>query len=149
MPAKKEKVSQSVEEVALSGFDYVNKKEQIKLIEKEIAKIRPSLESYLSVEGKTLEGGSILAVIPYADKEVHLRNTLRESNVLLPEAIDVLKKSGLKECIEKVEVVRDDIIARKYDAGEISDDVMKQLYKVKGSYAFSVTVKNRFDEAGA
>lgn len=51
---------------------------------------------------------------------------------------------GLKDCIESVEVVRDDILSEMILRGELPDEVVQRLYEEKVSNAFSVDVKQRF-----
>lgn len=147
MPKKIKTTSElSNESLALKGIEYFNKKEAIKELEAQCKECRKPLENFIDTDGRTLDSGSRLAVIPYADVEVHLRKTLRVGKVLLPEAIDVLREAGLDECIEDVPTIREDVLERLYDAGKVSDDILKAIYKEKPSYAFSVDVKNAIHE---
>ena len=143
--AKKETPALSNEQLALSGFDFFNKKAAIKELEAQCKEIRKPLEDAVLLSGHTTDKGSKILVIPHADKEVHLKETLRVGVTLLPEAIDVLKKNGLDECIESIEVVREDVLERLHSSGKVSDEILKQVYAEKTSYAFSVDVKERFD----
>lgn len=145
MPVKKKPVETN-DTIALQGIDYFNKKEQIKLLDKDCKVLRGPLEDYLDTNGKTLESGHKVSVIPYADAVVTLKKTLRSGKVLLPEAIDVLTKNGLGECIENIPTVREDRIEALYNAGKISDEILKQIYTNKDTYAFSVDVKQKFSD---
>ena len=131
MPVKKEKSTQSVKDLALLGINYANNKKEIK-----------HLESYLEEEGHVLESGSKLAILPYVDVEVHLKKTLRTGKVLLPEAMEVLEKNGLSECIENVPTIREDVIEALYYEGKITDELLMKIYKSKPTFAFSVEVKH-------
>lgn len=137
----------SNEELALKGIEYVNKKEVIKELDLQCKECRKPLEEAISSCGRTLESGSRLLVIPHADIDVHLKQTLRVGKVLLPEAMDVLTKNGLSECIENVPTIREDVLERMYLDGKVSDEILKKLYVEKSTYAFSVELKERFGDA--
>ena len=135
----------SNEELALKGMEFYNKKLAIKELETQCKEIRGPLEEAAKTSGAETDKGSKILVLPLADKEVHLKETLRVGKILLPEAIDILKENGLEECIENVPTIREDVLERMYDAGKVSEDVLKKIYSTKESYAFSVDVKDRFD----
>lgn len=137
----------SNEEIALRGIEYANKKDAIKELELQCKECRKPLEAYIDAEGRTLETGSRLAVIPHADVDVYLKKTLRVGKQLLPEAIDILRAYKLDECIEEIPTVREDVIERLYIEGKISDDILKKIYQDKSSYAFSVELKSRMSDA--
>lgn len=149
MPIKRKKsfAELSNEDIALKGIEYANKKEAIKELESQCKECRKPLEAYIDSNGKTLESGSRLAVIPHADVDVYLKKTLRVSKVLLPEAIDVLRENGLEECIEEVPTIREDVLESLYLNGKVSDEILKKVFQQKSSYAFSVELKNRFPDA--
>jgi len=137
--------SLSNEELALKGMEFYNKKLAIKELETQCKEIRGPLEEAAKTSGAETDKGSKILVLPLADKEVHLKETLRVGKILLPEAIDVLKENGLEECIENVPTVREDVLERLYDAGKVSDEVLSKIYSTKESFAFSVDIKDRFD----
>ena len=146
-PKKKSFEELSNEEIALRGIEYANKKGAIKELEAQCKECRKPLEAYVDSEGRVLESGSKLAVLTHADVDVHLKKTLRVGKELLPEAIDVLRKNGLDECIEEIPTVREDVIERLYSEGKISNDLLKAIYQDKSTYAFSVEIKNRMKDA--
>lgn len=143
--AKKSATPLDNEQLALQGLEFYNKKAAIKELESQCKTIRQPLEDAVMTSGRETDKGSKVLVIPFADKDVHLKETLRVGKILLPEAIDVLKENGLEECIENVPTVREDVLERLYDAGKVSDEVLKKIYAEKSSYAFSVDVKDRMD----
>lgn len=143
--AKKSATPLDNEQLALQGLEFYNKKATIKELEGQCKTIRQPLEDAVMSGGRETDKGSKVLVIPFADKDVHLKETLRVGKILLPEAIDVLKENGLEECIENVPTVREDVLERLYDAGKVSDEVLKKIYAEKSSYAFSVDVKDRMD----
>ena len=143
--AKKSATPLDNEQLALQGLEFYNKKTAIKELEGQCKVIRQPLEDAVMSSGRETDKGSKVLVIPFADKDVHLKETLRVGKVLLPEAIDVLKENGLEECIENVPTIREDVLERLYDAGKVSDEVLKKIYAKKSSYAFSVDVKDRMD----
>ena len=143
--AKKSATPLDNEQLALQGIEFYNKKVAIKELEGQCKVIRQPLEDAVMSGGRETDKGSKVLVIPFADKDVHLKETLRVGKILLPEAIDVLKENGLEECIENVPTVREDVLERLYDAGKVSDEVLKKIYAEKSSYAFSVDVKDRMD----
>lgn len=143
--AKKSATPLDNEQLALQGIEFYNKKAAIKELEGQCKVIRQPLEDAVMSSGRETDKGSKVLVIPFADMDVHLKETLRVGKILLPEAIDVLKENGLEECIENVPTVREDVLERLYDAGKVSDEVLKKIYAEKSSYAFSVDVKDRMD----
>lgn len=147
MPKKKSYSDLSNEDLALRGIDYVNKKSAIKELEAQCKECRKPLEEAIKESGRTLESGSRLLVLPHADVDVHLKQTLRVGKVLLPEAIDVLRENGLDECIEEVPYVREDVLENMYKAGKVTTDVLKRIYQSKESFAFSVEVKERMKDS--
>ena len=143
MPAKKIEQNAPIELIALN-FD--QNKKTIKRLEDENKKLRVPLETYLAEHGSVPneESGHRVCVLTHADAEITLKYTHKVSAVLQPDAIDILKKKGLSEAVETIEVVREDVIERLYTEGKISDAVMRRLYVNKESDAFSVSVKNKF-----
>lgn len=146
-PKKKSFEELSNEEIALRGIEYANKKDAIKELEAQCKECRKPLEAYIDSEGRTLESGSKLAVLSYADVDVHLKKTLRVGKQLLPEAIDILRENGLDECIGEIPIVREDAIECLYSEGKISDEMLKLIYQDKSTYVFSVEIKNRMTDA--
>lgn len=135
----------SNEQLALQGIDFANKKQAIKELDAQCKEIRKPLEDAVMKSGRTLSSGSKILVVPYADKNVHLKETLRVGKVLLPEAMDVIHENGLDECIEQVPTIREDVLERLYVEGKISDDVLQKIYAEKSSWAFSVDLKPNYD----
>lgn len=135
------------EQAVLQALDYYNKKAAIKELDSQCKEIRKPLEERVMKEGATAANGSKALILPYADKEVHIVETLRTGKMLLPEAIDVLKENGLEECIENVPTIREDVLERLYDEGKVSIEVLRKIYAEKNTWAFSVNVKPRYEEA--
>lgn len=150
MPKKKIQNIPSSENAALLGIQFVKNKEAIKDLDTTNKKLREPLEAYLKENGNVPdeEAGHRVCVIPHADVNVILKYTHRVSQVLQPDAMDVLHENGLDEAVETVEVIREDVIERLYREGKISDEVLHRLYVPKESDAFSVSVKNKFNEEG-
>lgn len=135
----------SNEQLALQGIDFVNKKQAMKELDAQCKEIRKPLEKAVMESGRTLDSGSKVLVVPYADKDVHIKETLRVGKVLLPEAMDVLRENGLEECIENVPTIREDVLERLYEEGKVSDEVLQKIYAEKSSWAFSVDLKPHYD----
>ncbi len=150
MPKKKVANSLSSEEVALLGIQFDKNKNSIKELESANKKIREPLEAYLQENGTVPneESGHRVCIISHADVDVTLKYTHRVSQILQPDAMDVLRANKLDEAIETVEVIREDVIERLYEEGKISDEVLRSLYVPKASDAFSVSVKGKFNEKG-
>lgn len=147
MPKKKSYEDLSNEDLALKGIDYANKKAAIKELEGQCKECREPLEAAIATSGRVTESGSRLLVLPHADVEVHLKQTLRVGKVLLPEAMDVLKECGLEECIEEVPTIREDVLENLYNAGKVSKEVLERIYKSKETYAFSVELKDKMSDS--
>lgn len=144
MPSKKEKKNSfTEEELALMAIGFVKNKEFIKNFETQNKEYRAPIEEYAIANGKKLPTGSTLTVLSHADVDIHLKRTLKVSQVLLPEASDIIKENHLEDCIETVEVIREDVLERLYDAGKISPEVLQRLYAPKESWAFSVELKKK------
>ena len=131
--------------IAQKGIEHVQLKQQVKELNARINAIRPSLEDYLKENGSDVKG-SIISVLPYADKDVILKNTLRVSKVLKPEAIDILKELKLTDCIETIEVIREDVLERMWENKLVTDEDVAKIYATADSFAFSVAVKPRHHE---
>lgn len=136
----------NTEQLALNGIAYVQTKESIKELDGKCKELRVPLEDAVKANGKVTDNGSKILVIPYADKEVHIKETLRVGKVLLPEAIDVLKENGLGKCIENVPTIREDVLEKLYEDGKVSDEVLQKVYAEKPTWAFSVSLKPRYEE---
>jgi hypothetical protein len=149
MPKKEVKNEASLtvaEETALKAIAFVQKKDAIKTLDGQCKELRVPLEAFLGEFGKELPNGSKLAVVTHADMEAHLKGTLRVGKVLLPEAEEILRKNKLEECLETNTVVREDVLESLHAIGKVSDEVLSQLYSLKETYAFSVTLKERNHE---
>ena len=73
---------------------------------------------------------------------------MRVSKVLLPEAIDILREKGLEdECVEMVPTIREDVLERLYQEGDLTDEDLSKIYQPKSSYAFSVELKSKMPDA--
>lgn len=132
----------------LLGVQYVQKKEAIKELTSQCEALRVPLEAALGKDGKKDSKGNTLLVMEYTDVEVHLKHTLRVSSLLVPEALEILKKARMTSCIKKqvLEVVDEDEIRAAYDSGAIDDKLLAQLYEAKTTKAFSVSLKEKFKE---
>lgn len=135
----------SNEQLALQGIDFVNKKQAIKELDTQCKEIRKPLEAAVMKAGRTLGSGSKVLVVTYADKDVHIKETLRVGKILLPEAMDVIRENGLEECIEEVPTIREDVLERLYEEGKVSDEILQKIYAEKSSWAFSVDLKPHYD----
>ena len=131
----------SNEELAVKALHYVKLKDDEKTLKSEMTEARTDLEIAVSTDGRVLPNGSKLLVIPYAGQDVHIEHQLRVGKVLLADAFDVLKANKLEECIENIPTIREDRLKLMYENGQIPDDVMKQIYGPKETWAFSVKVK--------
>lgn len=136
----------TTEQIALAGINYVSLKDKEKELKEAQKKIRVPLEDFLNKNGRETASGSLVSEVSYADKVVTMTNTLRVSKILLPEAMDILKTSGLEDCIEYAPVIREDVLEVKVQNGEISADILRSIYQLKESYAFSVSLKDKFNE---
>lgn len=150
MPSKKQSNSLTAETAALTAIQFAKNKDSIKSLETANKKLREPLEEYLTENGSVPneEAGHKVCVLTHADQEVVLKYTHRVSAVLQPDAIDILKREGITEPVETIEVVREDVIQRLYYEGRISDELLKELYAQKSSDAFSVTLKKKFNGEG-
>ena len=146
MPRKKDNPINQ-EEYPLMGIEYFQHKKEIKLLEDRNKELRTPLEALLTEKGDVSDKGNRQLVLHHADKDVVLNHTRRVSQVLLPEAVDVLKANGLEECIEEIPYVREDVLEVMYQEGKVSDEILKKIYAPKESFAFSVDVKNHETEA--
>lgn len=145
--SKKHNKDSLIEELALKGIEYFNKKASIKELESQCREYRIPLEKHIDSEGRTLESGSKLSVLPYADVDVHLKKTLRVGKKLLPSAVEALRSNGLHECLVETISVNEDKVEELYKEGIITDSLLKEIYSYNPTYAFSVEIKNRMGDA--
>jgi hypothetical protein len=145
MPKKKIQ-GYDMENIPLLAIQYVQKKDAIKELDDQCKQIRVPLEDYLVEHGKIVEKGNRLLVMTHADVDVHMKHTLRVSASLVEDAKEVLKKHKLNSCLVKETIIRIDEaeIQRLHAAGEISDEVLGELYEAKSSTAFSISLKEKF-----
>lgn len=145
MPKRKlvENKEVTPEVAALIGINYVDKKNIEKQLKGEIKELRVPLESFMDTHQKELAGGSKICVLTHAGTEINLKRTLKTSKELVPEADTILKAEGLNDCLETVTLVREDRIDAMYNAGKITDEQLRRLYKPVSSYAFSVTLSKK------
>lgn len=133
----------NAETIALQAIEFDTCKKESKKYSDHCNELKAPLEQYVDAYCHVTPKGHKVVELTHADMDITLTKTLRTSAVFVPEAIDILKKHKLTECIEKVEVVRDDIVQRMYEEGKISDELLSQLCQTKENYAFSVSVKPR------
>ena len=146
MPTKKKNAASiTSEEAAVKGLAFVAKKEQIKALESECKKDKPDLENFVQENGKVTESGTQIAILTHAGMDVTLKRVYRETQTLVPDAEEILRKNGLDECIETTTVVREDVIERLYDEGRIPDELLRSLFASKSNYAFSVEAKKHYE----
>ena len=146
MPAKKKvgaKTPVDAETIALQAIEFDNCKKEVKRYNDHCSELKEPLEQYVEAHCHVTSKGHKVVELAHADVDITLTKTLRTSAVFVPEAADILRKHKLTECIEKVEVVRDDIVQRMHEEGRISDELLAQICQMKENYAFSVSVKPR------
>lgn len=148
MPIKKTKETNvPAIDIAATGMDYYLHKQKVKALEAEIKKLRKPLENHVNEKGNVTDSGTKIAILPFADKQVILKNVYRCSSGLVAEAVNIAKEVPvLADCIETVEFFREDVLAYKIEEGLVSEELLKKLYETKESYAFSVDVKAKLDE---
>ena len=149
MPSKKTKeISQEVtpEVVALKGIAYVSAKADVKELDSKMKEYRKILEPYAEKNNTVQPSGSTLTVVQHADLDVMLKRTLRTSNILIPEALEMLKKNGFEKCVETVEVVREDVIELLFKSGEMTEEFVRSIYTSVPSFSFSVELKKHYNE---
>lgn len=140
----KDKLVATEGEIGAKAIIFVGIKESIKKLNGELKPIDGELREYLSNAFVEDAKGNQVCVVKHAGKEVFLTNTRRVSTVMRSGAEDVLKRH-LPKALEKVTVIRDDVVEEAYQKGEIGLDVIKQIYAEDVSYAFSVKVKDAHD----
>lgn len=133
----------------MAALSYYQLKQDAKKYEENASNLKPSLEKYLEDNGVDMKESTKACQLFVADKEIVMRRVTRSALKFLPEATDVLKANGLTECIEKVEVVREDVLERMAENGQVSPEIMKKVYAVKQSHAFYVDVNPRVHEEEA
>ena len=142
MPKRKLASGYDLNDIPLIGIQYAQKKETIKELSTQCEQLRVPLEKYLTEHGKADAKGSKICVVSHADVDVVMMHTLRVSSSLVENAEEVLKAHGLESCIKTVTYVDQEEIQKLHSLGELSNDVLAELYTVKESTAFSVTLKN-------
>jgi len=130
------------DEIGVKAAAYMTLKRQIKELTDKSNEYRVDLEDYIDNNGKEDSKGHIIIVVSHAGQEFELKKESRVSSVQDPEIVDKLKANlgpvNLAKVIEKVEVVRDDVIEVLHEQGKISDELLSKLYSEKTIYAFKV-----------
>lgn len=134
------------EEIALTALDYVNKKRSISLLEKDVKKLRPTLETYMDKHEVELPTGAKECIIPYVDVDIHLKRGVRNSARLRDDALTVIAELGIAdEVVEMKPVINEEELQAMISAGEISEVDALRIYEHKTTYAFSVDTSDKFD----
>ena len=129
------------EAVALKALQYYAVNEKVKEMTKEATSLKTDLKKDVHKFGTELPSGSKAIQIDYADKRITLNESFRPLAKTVPEAMDILRDAGITDCITTETFLRDDILEEMVKAGKVPDEVMKKLYVVKPSYAFTVKVE--------
>lgn len=125
------------------AVEFIEKNEQVKTLNKEIAPLKEELKQSTSDHGEVLDPnkGHQVLTLEGSKGTVVLTNTCKVSTILRPSALEVIKENfstkEIKDLIEKVEVVRDDVLEQMVKEGRVPDHVVKKLYKTEDTYAFS------------
>lgn len=125
------------------AFDFIEKNEQVKSLNKEIAPLKEELKEATSNHGVVLDPnkGHQILTLEGSKGTVVLTNTCKVSTTLRPSALEVIKENfsskEIKDLIEKVEIVRDDVLEQMVKEGKVPDHIVKKLYKTDDTYAFS------------
>lgn len=147
MPKMPEKVLINTEELYKKAISFVNANEEIKRLKKVADPLKEELKEsadYGVVDGKGNKVLEIEGSVDGSKGRVILTNTLRVSATLKPNALEAVKakcsKKVQEQLIETIEVVRDDVLQRMIETGEIDNDLAKELYTTSDSYAFTAKI---------
>lgn len=137
IPVKKE-----FKDIGAIAAAYLTIKNKIADATTEMDGYKATLKEYLDQEGKKDTKGSFLAEVQHAGVTFELKKELRVSQKQDPDIISILKKEAPKEVvsrvIEKVEIVREDVLEIMQEQGKISDALLAKLYTEVKNYAFKM-----------
>lgn len=128
--------------LGVKALAYLNIKDKIKTLQSEEKGYRSDLEQHLQDNFSLDTKGHKIAIVSHAGQDVELKHERRVSTIEKPDAISILKKilpdKYLNQVVEKVEVIRQDVIEVLFNDGVITSEQMEQLYEPKETYAFKV-----------
>lgn len=122
---------------------YLSKKKDIDSLTKEIKELRTVLEEALEAKGKKDPNtGHVILNVEFGGQEVEVKHERRVSASLSPEAENLLRanldKKVLKDLIETVPVIREDILKVYIMNETVPNDLALRLYTETENYAFKV-----------
>lgn len=142
---KKNAANISSEEAALKAIEFVKNKDLIKKLEDDNKRNRKPIEAYLDATARPCEKG-IFTEIPYSDKVVLIKKTLRVSRSLTDDFVEKLKSAGLEDCITYEPSIDENKLEAYYHRGKVSDELLDSLYNVKFSPVLTVQLNNRYEQ---
>jgi len=103
--------------------EYKKANTQVKLYEKIVEKLKPSIKAFIKAKGGKNEKGSFDLATP--DAQCELRKSMK--NKSQSEMVAVLKAHKVKGCIKKIEVVDEEALETAVLNGEVSKDVLAEM----------------------
>lgn len=143
---KKQEVASPLYETAEK---FLSKKERVKTLNKEIAPLQEQLKNAVTKKGtvKDEEKGHQTLVLNGDGDNIVLTNTCKVSTILKPSALEVIKSSltpqQVKQVVEKIEVVRTDVLEQLIQEGKIKAAVVKKLFTTEDNYSFSAAYEKK------
>jgi hypothetical protein len=135
----------SSEDACRSAVAYKALQEESKNLSAELGTVKEQLTKFIEANGSSIPNGSIVFESDYAGNKVTLKLEARNSTKHVVDIIDKLKKKlspeHCKRVIEKVEVLREDVLENLISTGQIKAEVLEGLIEVVQTRAFKVTIK--------
>lgn len=151
MPVRKDKVKKQSrpldeEDVAIKTLAYISYQEKVKELNKQIADLKKELTQVVEEHGtEEVKTGHRHVIVTHAGNDVTL--TLEKRTAVFQETNikDVLKEGVssdvYKRCIDRITVVRDEIVNGFAATGDIPEEVLDKMYGSKESFAFKAKNK--------
>lgn len=128
-------------ELYAKAAEFVKLKSDVERATKRLDELKKDLR--LLVEPSTPDSsGHKLLVLKNGTNAIELKQTLRITTTIRPDALTVLKENGYDKAVELVEVVRNDVLELMVTDGEIPEDLYEELFSKKENYAFTAKVTN-------
>lgn len=128
--------------MGVKALAYLELQAKEKKIQEEKKVVRTDLEDYVTVHGKTTDKGHRIVITEHAGQKCEVKQELRTTAVLTPDAIEVLRKEVSREVfdrvVEEVAIVRDDALSVLIQNGDIPEEVAEKLFIMKENFAFKV-----------
>lgn len=126
-------------ELYAKAAEFVKLKSDVDRAAKRLDELKKDLRLLVDVVSADGSGHKIL-VLKNGTNAIELKQTLRITTTIRPDALPLLKEHGFDKAVELVEVVRNDVLEIMVTDGEIPEELYAELFAKRENYAFTAKV---------